>query len=84
MAPSDFAAISPACSGVEMPKPTAHGMSFAALTRLTIAPMSVVMDDRIPVTPRDETRVHESFTSFAIRVIRSQDGGAIREIRSRP
>ena len=64
-------AISPACSGVEMPKPTAHGMSFAALTRLTIAPMSVVMDDRIPVTPRDETQYTNPSASFAIRVIRS-------------
>ena len=56
MAPSDTAAIFAACSGVEIPNPMAHGMSFASLTSFTMAPMSVVISFRTPVTPRDETQ----------------------------
>lgn len=70
--------------GVEMPKPTAHGMSFASFTSFTIAPISVVIRVLVPVTPREETQYTKPFASFAIRVIRSWDVGAIREISSRP
>ena len=56
IAPSDWPAIFFACSGVEIPKPTAHGISFAAFTSLTIDPISVVMLERIPVTPSDDTQ----------------------------
>lgn len=55
MAPSERAAIFFACSGVEMPKPTAQGMSVLAFTSFVIAPMSVVMLALVPVTPREET-----------------------------
>ena len=71
IAPSDWAAIFFACSGVEMPNPTAHGMSFAAFTSFTIAPISVVIWVLVPVTPREETQYTKPFASFAIRVIRS-------------
>ena len=73
-----WAAIFFACSGVEMPKPTAQGMSFAAFTSFTIAPISVVIWVLVPVTPREETQYTKPFASFAIRVIRSWDVGAIR------
>ena len=56
MTPSAFAAICLACSGVEMPKPTAQGMSRSRLTRATMAPMSVVISVRTPVTPRLDTQ----------------------------
>ena len=55
MAPSERAAIAPACSGVEMPNPTAQGMSVCSRMRAVIAPMSVVMELLVPVTPREET-----------------------------
>ena len=42
---------------VEIPKPTAHGMSgLAAFTRRTMAPISVVIWLRTPVTPREDTQ----------------------------
>ena len=56
IAPSDTAAIFAACSGVEIPNPMAHGMSFASLTSFTMAPMSVVISFRTPVTPREDTQ----------------------------
>ena len=71
-----------ACSGPEMPKPIAQGISFAAFAVLTIAPTSVVMAMRVPVTPRDETQYRKPEASFAIMAIRSSEVGAIREIRS--
>ena len=46
---------SAACSGVEMPKPTAQGMDVDSRTSRTRAPMSVVISLRTPVTPREET-----------------------------
>ena len=48
------------------------------------APISVVIWVLVPVTPREETQYTKPFASFAIRVIRSWDVGAIREISSRP
>ena len=55
IAPSERAAMFFACSGVEMPKPTAQGMSVLAFTSFVIAPMSVVILVLVPVTPREET-----------------------------
>ena len=55
MAPSESAAIFPACSGVEMPKPMAQGMSVCRRTTETMAPRSVVISLRVPVTPRLDT-----------------------------
>ena len=45
-----------ACSGVEMPKPTAHG-SCGAASRMsvTMPPMSEVISLRTPVTPSELT-----------------------------
>ena len=54
--PSDFAAIFAACSGFEMPKPIAAGMSDTLFTSSTIAPTSVVISLRTPVTPSDDTQ----------------------------
>ena len=54
MAPSDTAAIFAACSGVEMPKPTAHETSgLASFTNRTIATISVVISLLTPVTPKE-------------------------------
>ena len=55
MAPSDNPAIFFACSGVEIPKPTAQGISVFSFTNFTMAPMSVVISLRTPVTPRLDT-----------------------------
>ena len=56
IAPSDLAAMLAACSGVEMPKPTAHGTSVASRTSWTMAAMSVVIVWRTPVTPSELTQ----------------------------
>ena len=45
-----------ACSGVEIPKPTSTGMSVTSHTRCTIAEISVVIVERIPVTPNEDTQ----------------------------
>ena len=44
-----------ACSGWEMPKPTAQGHLLFSRTSRTMAPISVVMALRTPVTPREDT-----------------------------
>ena len=57
MAPSDTAAMAAACSGVEIPKPTAQGIpGLARRTSSTMAPTSVVIWRRMPVTPREDTQ----------------------------
>ena len=56
MAPSEQDAIRLACSGVAIPNPTAQGISFVSFTKRTMEPMSVVISERIPVTPREETQ----------------------------
>ena len=66
IAPSDWSAIFFACSGVEIPKPTAQGISFAAFTSFTIAPISVVIWLLVPVTPREDTQYTKPSASFAI------------------
>lgn len=42
--------------GVEIPKPTAQGISFTCFTSLTIPCTSDVISDRSPVTPIEETQ----------------------------
>ena len=56
IAPSENAAISFACSGIEIPNPTAHGISVTSLTLPIISPILVVISLRTPVTPREETQ----------------------------
>ena len=56
MAPSERSAIAFACAGVEMPKPTAQGMSVFSRTTRTMEARSVVISLRVPVTPRLDTR----------------------------
>ena len=82
MTPSACFAIFSACSGVEIPNPTAQGISFTSFTFLTIAPMSVVILERTPVTPSEDTQYTNPFASLAIIVIRSSEVGAIIEIKS--
>ena len=85
MTPSATAAMSRACSGVDMPKPTAHGTSGAAsFARRTMAPTSVAMDERTPVTPSDDTQYRKPSASRAIMATRSSDVGATSEISSMP
>ena len=55
MAPSEREAIFLACSGVEMPKPMAQGMSVLWRTEATMEARSVLISLRTPVTPRLET-----------------------------
>ena len=50
MAPSDKEAIFFACSGALMPNPTAQGTSVTERIFLVIAPISVVIFVRTPVT----------------------------------
>ena len=80
IAPSESPAIFFACSGVEIPKPTAHGMSFAFFTSSTIAPISVVISLLVPVTPSEDTQYTKPDASFAIMLILSWEVGAMREI----
>ena len=54
------------------------------LTSLIIEFMSVVIDERVPVTPSDETQYKNPSAFSAIMEIRSWEVGAIIEIRSRP
>ena len=80
--PSETAAMAAACSGPEIPKPTAQGRSLACLAVRTMAPTSVVIELLVPVTPREETQYKKPEASFAIMVILSLEVGAIIEIRS--
>ncbi|GHU98049.1 hypothetical protein FACS1894211_01150 [Clostridia bacterium] len=54
--PSDTAARSRACSGVEIPNPTAHGIDETALAWRIISEMFVLILLRIPVTPSEDTQ----------------------------
>lgn len=56
MAPSLFAAMAAACSGLEMPNPMAMGVSVTARMRATMESRSVVMLERVPVTPNELTQ----------------------------
>ena len=57
MTPSALAPMAAACSGVEMPKPMAQGtLGLACLARATMAPTSVVIWLRTPVTPMEDTQ----------------------------
>ena len=84
MAPSDRPAIFAACSGVEIPKPTAQGTFVFSRTTLMMDARSVVISLRVPVTPRLETMYRNPSASRAIMAIRFSEVGAIREIRSTP
>ena len=53
---SEIPAIFRACSGVEMPKPMAQGMSVFWRTTSTMEVKSVLISLLVPVTPRLETR----------------------------
>ena len=53
--PSATSATERACSGVEMPKPTATGTSVAARTRSTVSVRSAGSSVRSPVVPVSET-----------------------------
>ena len=55
IAPSEISAIFAACSGVEIPKPTAHGTEEFSLTSFTREEISVRISLRTPVTPRLDT-----------------------------
>ena len=55
MAPSDCAAISAACCGVEMPNPTAQGTLVTSRIFEVMDAISVVMAVRTPVTPNEDT-----------------------------
>ena len=55
IAPSERSAIFFACSGVEMPKPMAQGISVFSRTRETMEARSLLISLRSPVTPSDET-----------------------------
>ena len=55
IAPSESSDIFFACSGVEMPKPMAQGISVFSRTRETMEERSVLISLRSPVTPSDET-----------------------------
>ena len=56
IAPSERDAISFACSGSAIPKPTAQGISVTSLTFSIISPILVVICFLTPVTPREDTR----------------------------
>ncbi len=84
MAPSERSAIFFACAGVEMPKPTAQGMDVFARTSFTIAPMSVVISLRTPVTPMDDTMYKKPSASLAIIATRFSLVGAMRLMKSSP
>ncbi len=56
IAPSAMSAIFFACSGVEMPKPIAHGTELFCLITSTIDLRSVFISLLVPVTPRLDTR----------------------------
>ena len=84
MAPSERSAIRLACAGVEMPKPTVQGMDAFSRTSLTIAPMSVVISLRTPVTPMEETIYRKPSASFAIMATRFSLVGAMRLMKLSP
>ncbi len=84
MAPSLFAAISAACSGLEMPKPMATGVSVALRIWATMESRSVVIFERVPVTPSELTQYTKPCASRAIMSMRSSEVGAIMLIRSMP
>ena len=50
-----IAAIFAACSGVLIPNPTAAGILVTSLIAVKIEPRSVLISERTPVTPMDET-----------------------------
>ena len=81
MAPSERPAILRACSGVEMPKPTAQGIRVFSLMAAMTDSRSVLISLRTPVTPRLETTYIKPSASRAILAIRFSEVGAIREIR---
>ena len=56
IAPSEIAAILPACSGVDIPNPMAQGVFVFSLMTSTMEARSVFISLRIPVTPRLDTR----------------------------
>ena len=55
IAPSEMSAIFFACSGVDMPKPIAHGTSVFFRTTSVMEARSVFISLLIPVTPRLDT-----------------------------
>ena len=56
MTPSAILAISYACCGVEIPKPTATGLSVYLRTVSTILCISVFISFLTPVTPKEDTQ----------------------------
>ena len=82
--PSESSAIFPACSGVEIPKPMAHGISVFSLTVFTIEARSVLIYDLVPVTTRLETIYKNPSASFAIIAMRFSDVGAIIDTNATP
>jgi len=55
MAPSDWDAIFLAYFGVDIPNSTATGTSVTSRTKSTIALIFVVIFERTPVTPKEDT-----------------------------
>ena len=84
MAPSETNAILAACSGVDMPKPTAHGTEAFSRTSLTSEGISVFISLRTPVTPRLDTIYMNPCALLAIMAIRFAEVGAMSETRSTP
>ena len=76
MAPSETAAIFFACSGVEIPNPMAHGISLTDFTSRIKEAMSVLISERIPVTPRELTQYTNPSASAAIIFTLSELVGA--------
>ena len=84
IAPSETSAIFLACSGVDMPKPTAQGTFVFSRTTLTIEAMSVFISLLVHVTPRLDTIYKNPSASFAIMAILFSDVGAISDTKSTP
>ena len=84
IAPSDTRAIASACSGLEIPKPTATGISVYLRIISTIDLISVLISLRMPVTPSEDTQYTKPSASLAIISIRFSDVGAIKDTTSTP
>ena len=82
--PSQYVLIFFACSGPEIPNPTAHGMVAFFLMIPKNSSKSVVNSLLVHVTPMEDTQYKNPSASLAIVAIRSGDVGVTRLILSTP
>ena len=78
--PSAYWDIFFACSGFEMPKPIQQGQWFSFLIGARSSLKSVVISERISVTPSEDTTYRKPFDFSAIIFTRSCEVGATRNI----